>query len=174
MNSYRLCLRAVIVGALGVMVAATSACGSSSGGSSTAAGASISSAPITSEAVATQEPTTAPDDTEPVKKPKTKAGTASDKAVCKVMEPSVSKILNGAIENDQPSERPKLNKIFKDVADDAREQADRASNAKLSAALLQMADATEAFSKVENLATAEKEGAAFQRAVRKVGPFCGA
>jgi hypothetical protein len=170
MNSYRLCLRAVIVGALGVMVAATSACGSSSGGTSTAAGASISSAPVTSETSATEEPTTAPDDTEPGKK--TKPGSASNKAVCKKMEPSVNKILNGAIENDQPSERPKLNKIFQDVADLAREQADLASNAELSAALQEMATATEAFSKVDNLATAEKEGAAFQQAVKKVGPFC--
>jgi cytoskeletal protein RodZ len=184
MNSYRLCLRAVIVVGLGAVVAATSACGSSSGSSSAAPPATASAAPVTDEAVpsTTEEPpsTDAPVDTAPASKPKAdarsaskpKLGTASVKSVCKAVEPKLNKAVNDMIAHAEPAERAALNKTFKDLAVTTREQADRASKASLSAALRDIADASEDFAKVKNVSTADKEGTALQNAIRRAGAIC--
>jgi hypothetical protein len=88
------------------------------------------------------------------------------------VEPALNELLNGLLENGGTADRPALNALFADFADTARRQAARAPGARLRAALRELADATEAYRHVDDLATAEKEGAAFQKAYKRTGALC--
>ena len=183
MNSSRLRLRAVVVSGLVAIAAATSACSSSSGGTFVLPSAEVSSAPIdtagptTTEAepVSTTTRAAAPKASRAPKVPTApKAVGASLKSVCNAVEPAVNTAVNDVIANSEPGERPALNRAFQKLATVSRTQANRAAKASLRAALRDLADASDDFRKVDDLATADKEGDAFQAAVRRTGAICGA